>query len=272
MRLDHRIRRRALAAGVSYLLVGAFPNDPGLYQDSSIRGAAGGVFVIALPAAVVLGGVALRRSGWRGASVWSLAAGIAMACLALLTTALSAVAGTHQPQLSAAIILQALASAWYLGMGMWLLLLSWAGAGRISDGARVPRLLRLVGAGLAALSAAGLAGSAALVGVILGPTTLAQVTGRTQIATLTQGMVTRSYRVYRPARMAAQPGLVIVLPGRTVTATRRRWYPASISRPTAWAGSLPIQMASQMVGTPSEMRAGGGAGIAALTMWRSLPR
>lgn len=202
-----------LAAGVSYLLVGAFPNDAGLYQDSPVRGASGGAFVIALPAAVVLGGVALRRSGWRGAGVWSLAAGIAMACVALLTTALSAVAGTRQPQLSGAIIIQALASVWYLGMGIWLLLLSWAGVGGISDGRPVPRLLRLVGAGLAVLSAASLAGSAVLVGVILGPTTLAQVTGRTQITTLTQGMVTRSYRVYRPAVVAAQPGLVIVLHG-----------------------------------------------------------
>ena len=202
-----------LAAGVSYLLVGAFPNDAALYQDSPVRGASGGAFVIALPATVVLGGVALRRSGWRGAGVWSLAAGIAMAWVALLTTALSAVAGTHQPQLSGALIIQALASAWYLGMGIWLLLLSWAGVGRTPDGRPVPRLLRLVGAGLVVLSAAGLAGSAALVGVMLGPTTLAQVTGRTQVVTLTQGFVTRSYRVYRPAVVAAQPDLVIVLHG-----------------------------------------------------------
>ena len=202
-----------LAAGISYLLVGAFPNDAGLYQDSPVRGAAGSAFVIAFPAAVVLGGVALRRSGWRGAGVWSLVAGIIMAWAVLLATALSAMAGTHQPQLSGALILQALASAWYLGMGVWLLLVSWGGVGRISDGRPALRFLRLVGAGLAVLSAAGLAGSAVLVGVSLGPTTLAQVTGRTQIATLTQGKVTRSYRVYRPAVVAAWPGLVIVLHG-----------------------------------------------------------
>jgi polyhydroxybutyrate depolymerase len=194
-------------------LVGAFPNDAGLYQDSPVRGASGSAFVIALPAAVVLGGVTLHRSGWRGAGVWSLVAGIIMAWATVLATALSAIAGTHQPQLSGAIILQALASAWYLGLGVWLLLVSWGGVGRISDGRPALRFLRLVGAGLAVLSAAGLAGSAVLAGVILGPTTLAHVTGRTQIATLTQGKVTRSYRVYRPAVVAAQPGLVIVLHG-----------------------------------------------------------
>lgn len=202
-----------LASAISYLLVGAFPNDASIYQDSPVRGASGSVFVLALPAAVVLGGVALHRSRWRGAGVWSLVAGIIMAWAAVLATALSATAGTHQPQLSGAIILQALASAWYLGMGIWLLLVSWGGVGRISHGRPALRFLRLVGAGLAVLSAAGLAVSAVLVGVSLGPTTLAQVTGRTQIATLTQGKVTRSYRVYRPAVVAAQPGLVIVLHG-----------------------------------------------------------
>src|SRR5215831_9501617 len=37
-----------LASAISYLLVGAFPNDAGLYQDSPVRGASGSAFVIAL--------------------------------------------------------------------------------------------------------------------------------------------------------------------------------------------------------------------------------
>ena len=53
-----------VAGGLSYLLVGSFPNDPALYQDSPVRGIAGSAFVICLPAAVVMAGVALRRSGW----------------------------------------------------------------------------------------------------------------------------------------------------------------------------------------------------------------
>lgn len=258
-----------LAAGISYLLAGAFPNDAGLYQDSPVRGAAGSAFVIAFPAAVVLGGVALRRSGWRGAGVWSLVAGIIMAWAVLLATALSAMAGTHQPQLSGALILQALASAWYLGMGVWLLLVSWGGVGRISDGRPALRFLRLVGAGLAVLSAAGLAGSAVLVGVSQGPTTLAQVTA---------GLRSPPSRRVRSRGRTASTARRSWLHGRAssscctvpwATATRRRPELASISRPTAWAGSLPIRTASQMVGTHLEMRAEGGAGIAVLTMSRS---
>jgi polyhydroxybutyrate depolymerase len=202
-----------LATDLSYLLVGAFPNDPGLYQDSAVRGFAGSTFAIVLPAAVVLVGIASRRSGWTGASLWSLTAGIAMVWWALVAAALSAVNGTHQPQLSGDIILQCLASAWYVGMGTWLLWLSRAGVWRDSANGPVARFFRRIGAGLTVLSAVGLAASLVLLSVILGPSVTAQVTGRTQVASLTQEIVTRWYRVYRPAHLVASPGLVIALHG-----------------------------------------------------------
>src|SRR5262249_31791764 len=142
-----------LAADLSYLLVGASPNDPGVYQDNAARGVAGSMFAIALPAAVVLVGIAARRSGWRGASLWSLVAGIAMVWWALLAVALSAVNGTHQAQLSGDIVLQCVASAWYLGMGIWLLRLSGAGVQQDSAGGQAARLFRRFGAGLALISA-----------------------------------------------------------------------------------------------------------------------
>ena len=173
-----------LAANLAYLLVGASPNDPGVYQDSAARGVAGSTFAIVLPAAVVLVGIAARRSGWRGASLWSLAAVIAMVWWALLAVALSAVNGTHQAQLSGDIVLQCVASAWYLGMGIWLLWLSRARVRQDSAGGQAARLFRRMGAGLALISAVGLAASLVLLSIMLGPSVMAQVTGRTQVASL----------------------------------------------------------------------------------------
>src|SRR5262249_25791826 len=105
------------------------------------------------------------------------------------------------------------ASAWYLGMGIWLLRLSGAGVQQDSAGGQAVRLFRRLGAGLALISAVGLAASLVLLSIILGPSVMAQVTGRTQVASLPQGIVTRWYRVYRPAHVVARPGLVIALHG-----------------------------------------------------------
>ena len=202
-----------IVANLSYLLVGAFPNDPDLYQDSAVRGIAGSAFAIAVPAAVVLVGIASHRSGWRGASLWSLAVGTAMVSWALLAAALSAFNGTHQPQLSGDIVLQCVASAWYLGMGIGLLWLSRARVERGSAGRPAARFFRRMGAGLALLSVLGIAASLVPLSVILGPSVMAQVTGRTQVASLPQGIVTRWYRVYRPTPRGTRPGLVIALHG-----------------------------------------------------------
>ena len=203
------------AAGLSYLLVSAFPDNPALYQDSPVRGIAGGVFTICLPAAVVMAGVASRRSGWLGAGVWSLVGGTSLAWGAVLVTSLSALGGAHQPQLSGAIVVQALGSIWYLGMGAWLLALGLSGTAhqRTTSGRQPARILRRAGGGLAIVGVVILMASCVLSGVILGPTMIAQVSGRTQTASLDQGVFARSYRIYRPARVAVQPGLIIVLHG-----------------------------------------------------------
>ena len=59
-------------------------------------------------------------------------------------------------------------------------------------------------AGLVALVASGLV-------VLVGPPALAQWSGRLELATLSQGQLERTYRVYRPARREARPGLVLDL-------------------------------------------------------------
>jgi polyhydroxybutyrate depolymerase len=59
-------------------------------------------------------------------------------------------------------------------------------------------------AGVVALVASGLV-------VLVGPPALAQWSGRLELATLSQGQLERTYRVYRPARREARPGLVLDL-------------------------------------------------------------
>jgi polyhydroxybutyrate depolymerase len=72
------------------------------------------------------------------------------------------------------------------------------------------RLLRL----LAALVVAAIALLATLLAVLDGPTLWRQLGGRISIATVQQGALARSYRVYRPVRLASRPpGLVLVLHG-----------------------------------------------------------
>jgi polyhydroxybutyrate depolymerase len=71
------------------------------------------------------------------------------------------------------------------------------------------RLLRLV----AALVVASVALLATLLAVLDGPTLWRQLGGRISLATVQQGALTRSYRVYRPAAVASRPGLVLVLHG-----------------------------------------------------------
>jgi polyhydroxybutyrate depolymerase len=71
---------------------------------------------------------------------------------------------------------------------------------------RLLRLLAALGGATIALLVTGLA-------VLDGPTLWRQVNGHVTLATLQQGPLTRSYRVYRPATLERRPGLVVVLHG-----------------------------------------------------------
>lgn len=61
-----------------------------------------------------------------------------------------------------------------------------------------------VAAGLVSLVVSGLV-------VLAGPPVFAQWSGRIELVTVTQGQLDRTYRVYRPARREARPGLVLDL-------------------------------------------------------------
>ncbi len=68
----------------------------------------------------------------------------------------------------------------------------------------VRQIFIALAAGLVALLASGLV-------VLAGPPAFAQWRGRLELATISQGQLERTYRVYRPARRDARPGLVLDL-------------------------------------------------------------
>ncbi|HKF17792.1 MAG TPA: PHB depolymerase family esterase [Candidatus Dormibacteraeota bacterium] len=199
-----------IGAAITGVLVGAFPYDGHTYQASPVRGTAGAVFLFSLTCGAILSGVGLRRSQRRGLGLFSLVLGLVMAWVAVVASALGAFLGAKQPQLVALIALQALAAVWYVGNGIGLAWLSRPG-GRAPTPRRFP--VPHVGKALTALGTAITAVTLVIVGGYFGPSAAAQLTGRTQLGSLRIGTVDRTYRVYRPAQVAARPGLVIVLHG-----------------------------------------------------------
>ena len=199
-----------IVAAIAGVLVGAFPYDLRVYQASQVRGAASLAFLCSLTGGVVLAGVGLLRSGRRCWGVFSLALGVVMAWVAVIASGLGALAGAKQPQLVAMLALQAFSTVWYAAIGVELVWLSRPGGRR-----SVPRRSRVphVGKALAGLGAAVTAVILVVAGGYLGPSVAAQLTGQTQLATLQTGSVVRDYRVYRPAKVASRPGLVILLHG-----------------------------------------------------------
>jgi polyhydroxybutyrate depolymerase len=200
------------AAAAANLAIQLFPTDPSMYETSPVRGAAALVFDLVLPAAAVLAGVGLVRSGSTIAGWCSVAAGIVMVWAEVDATAVGAMAGAGQPQTEGAIAGEIVAMAWIGGLSVVLLALR--GGDRVT--AVRSRRSRLafggLGAGLAVLVAIQMV--ATLVGFgVMGPVVTAQLEGRTQASTVSVDSVARSYRVYRPASVASKPGLVIVLSG-----------------------------------------------------------
>ncbi len=199
-------------AAAANLAIRLFPTDAAMYETSPLRGAAGIVFDLVLPAAAVLAGVGLVRSGSTVAGWCSAGAGIVMVWAEIDATAIGAMAGAGQPQSEGAIAAEIVAMAWIGGLSLVLLAL------RGEDHVTAVRSLRArlafggLGAGLAVLVAIQMV--ATLVGYgVMGPVVTAQLEGRTQASTVSVDSVARSYRVYRPASVASRPGLVIVLSG-----------------------------------------------------------
>jgi polyhydroxybutyrate depolymerase len=217
----------AVVAAAARYGVSVLAPDPHLYGVSQARGLAALVLLTAMPAALVLAGAAL---GGRGRAMAWLAAvlAVAMVWVAADWTVWSLRSGALQPQLWAVEPVEALAAAWFAVSGLRLLgapawirsrfapePASGSGPGRAS-GMRLPAI---PGPGRKASVVLVLAAVVGVVGVS-GPfvrdyatTISSQLAGRTQVETIRVGDVDRTYRVYRPARPAAQPGLVFVLHG-----------------------------------------------------------
>jgi polyhydroxybutyrate depolymerase len=208
-RLEHR--RTAIGALLLTLIamagrwaVAATPADPNLYQVSESRGLGAIVMLLCLPTALVLIALACGKRG--GVLRWlSAVTAVAMVWVAVSTTVWSVRSGALQPQLWAVEPVEGLASLWFAGVGAWALGLAnlrWPAIP--SAGRKASIILSLVGI-------IGVVAGSADYAVAVGPTIVAQLTGRTQVETMRIGDFNRTYRVYRPSRVAAAPGLVIVL-------------------------------------------------------------
>jgi polyhydroxybutyrate depolymerase len=226
-----RVARAAFAvasiAAAARYGVSLLAPDPHLYGVSQARGLAALVLLACLPAALVLVGAAL---GGRGRALAWLSAilAVAMVWMAADWTIWSLRSGALQPQLWAVEPVEGLAAAWCALAGLWLLglpesLRSRPGAGlasRLEPGlppslrqAAIPGPGRKASVALAVVAIAGLVGVSSPFVRDYEPTIAAQLTGRTQVETIHVGDIDRTYRVYRPVRAAAHPGLVFILHG-----------------------------------------------------------
>lgn len=198
------------AAAVSSVAIQVFPTDSAMYETSPVRGLAALVFTCASPAAAILAGIGLVRSGSSIAGWGSLAAGVIMSWAEIDATAMGAMAGVVQPQSEGAIAGELVGMAWIGGLA--LVLLALRGADRVTAITSLRGRLAFggLGAGLAVLLAVQMVATLAGYGV-MGPVVMAQFEGRTQVSTVSVDSVARSYRVYRPAALAPKPGLVVVL-------------------------------------------------------------
>ncbi len=214
-RLEHRkIARVALAVAVIALfgrvvVAAAAPTDSSLYQVSQLRGLGAMVMLVCLPAALALFAVA---GGRRPATLRWLTAitAIAMVWVAVWVAVWSVRSGALQPQLWAVEPVEGLAAFWAAAVGTWLI--GWPDAGR-SRLPTIPSPGRKASIALALVGAIGVVAVSADYAVAVGPTVVAQLTGRTSVDTIRVGDFDRTYRVYRPSQVGAAPGLVIVLHG-----------------------------------------------------------
>jgi polyhydroxybutyrate depolymerase len=197
---------------VSNLAIRLFPTDALMYETSPSRGVAALIFDFSLPAVAFLAGAGLVRSGSTIAGWCSVGAGIVTVWAEMDATAVGAMAGALQPQTEGAIAGEIVAIVWIGGLA--LILLALRDADRVTAIRSKRGRLAFGGLGAALSVLAAIQMIAALVGYgVMGPVVVSQLQGRTQVSTIPVESVARSYRVYRPASLAAKPGLVVVLSG-----------------------------------------------------------
>jgi polyhydroxybutyrate depolymerase len=135
-----------------------------------------------------------------------------MVSIALWAATWAARSGASQPQLLAVEPVEGLAAAWSALVGVWLL----GRPASLAAGLRSPAIPtpgRKSAVGLALVLIIGVVGASGSVANSFGPTITAQMTGSTRVETISADTVVRTYRVHRPATLAASPGLVVVLHG-----------------------------------------------------------
>jgi polyhydroxybutyrate depolymerase len=188
------------AAAAATLAAGWLSYGPGLDPTNPLQAGVMAGFVWGLPVAAIVTGIATGKPWRRGVSLFSFLLGALMLLVAAVSVTYEA---TEQTNL-------AVTTVWLTGLGAWLLI-----TGVRRDAPKRPRAgWRLpVVAPLAVIGGLAVVVLGAALGELFGPLAWSGLTGRTQVATLDQGPVRRTYRVYRPASPQARPGLVLVLHG-----------------------------------------------------------
>ena len=187
------------------------PSDPHGYTVSAQAAFAANILLVDLPLGLLLAAVLVRRCS-AGLAWLSAGFAIAMVSIALWAIVWSARSGASQPQLLAVEPIEGLAALWSAVVGAWLI--GWPAI--LASGLRssaIPTPGRKSAVGLALVLIIGVVGASASFVNSFGPTIAAQITGSTRVESITADTVVRTYRVHRPATLAAKPGLVIVLHG-----------------------------------------------------------
>ncbi|HEX7590661.1 MAG TPA: PHB depolymerase family esterase [Candidatus Limnocylindrales bacterium] len=180
------------------------PSDPHGYSVSTAAAVCSNIVLLTLPLGLLTTAVLMRRRS--PALAWlSGGAGLAMIWVSLWATVWSARSGASQPQLLAIEPVEGLASIWAGIVGVWLL-------GRRLP-LHLPDLGRKSGVAVALAACVAIVTSSGSFVAAYRPTIEAQLTGKTQVETIRADAVDRTYRLHRPAKVAAAPGLVIVLHG-----------------------------------------------------------
>jgi polyhydroxybutyrate depolymerase len=205
-------RQLAIAVGALFGVAGLarlaltllLPSDPHGYSVSPAAALCSNVVLLTLPLGLLTTAVLMKR---RSPALAWLSGGIAVAItwISLWATVWAARSGASEPQLLAIEPAEGLASIWVGVVGVWLL------------GRRLPLHLpdfgRKSGVAVALAACVAIIMSSGSFVAAYRPTIEAQLTGRTSVETIHANAVDRTYRLHRPAKVAAAPGLVIVLHG-----------------------------------------------------------
>ena len=201
----------SLAVVARLALALLLPSDPHGYTVGVYAALAANIVLVALPIGLLVTAFLVRR---RSAGMAWLSAGVAVAMvsIALWVATWAARSGASQPQLLAIEPVEGLAALWSAAVGAWLL--GWPAnlaAGLRSSAISAPG--RKSGVVLGFVLVVGVVGSSGSFANSFGPTIAAQLTGSTRVEAVHTDTVDRTYRVHRPPKPAAKPGLVIVLHG-----------------------------------------------------------